>query len=114
MNIGELSGHNMGAFGAIAIIALLFGVLYAIFIYYSKDLMEGYASLAVVLGVLITLALSIPLAGLVPVLLVGVVFICTGTPMIVGEIIQHANERRAKSAELVEILRGRSNDGNNT
>jgi len=109
MSIRELSGHDPGVIGAIFIIALLFGVLYAVAIHKLKEMIEGYTSLAVVAGVLITLVLAAFIIGLVPVLIVALVFVCTGTPMIIGEIVQQAQERRAKSEELSRILKEHGN-----
>lgn len=109
MNLGELSGQDAGTIGAICLIALLFGILYAIIIYHSKERIEGYTSLAVVAGVLITLALAAFIVPLPYILLVLLLFVCTGTPMIVGEIIEASNDSRAKSKELSELLQEHSN-----
>lgn len=113
MNIRELTGHDPGMIGAIFLIAFLCGVLYAIAIHHSKELIEGYTSLAVVAGVLMTLALSAFIIGIVPTLLVIAVFVCTGAPMIVGEIIDYNNTRRATGKELSDILREHGNGNSN-
>ena len=69
--------------------ALAFGVIYALIVYiplHGKH--GGYTSLLVVVGVMVSLAISIAAIGLENVLRVLMVFACTGGPMILGEAIR--------------------------
>ena len=69
--------------------AMIFGVVYALIVYiplHGKH--SGYTSLLVVVGVMVSLAISIAAIGLENVLRVLMVFACTGGPMILGEAIR--------------------------
>lgn len=69
--------------------ALAFGVVYALIVYiplHGKH--SGYTSLLVVVGVMVSLAISIAEIGLDHTLRVLMVFACTGGPMILGEAIR--------------------------
>ena len=69
--------------------ALAFGVIYALIVYiplHGKH--GGYTSLLVVVGVMVSLAISIAEIGLENVLRVLMVFACTGGPVILGEAIR--------------------------
>lgn len=71
------------------IAAIAFGVIYALIVYiplHGKH--SGYTSLLVVVGVLVSLVISIAQIGLVNTLRVLVIFTCTGGPMIAGEAIR--------------------------
>lgn len=69
--------------------AVIFGVAYAAIVYiplHGKH--SGYTSLLVVVGVMVSLAISIAEIGLDHTLRVLMVFACTGGPMILGEAIR--------------------------
>lgn len=110
MEIGASIGSEWGIIG---VIALLFGILYAITIHQLKqsDRLEGYTAFAVVIGVAITVGLSGFIIGWGAVLGVFFIFVCTGTPMVIGDIYQHTTERNQKAAELRRIL-SEGRDGN--
>lgn len=69
--------------------AMIFGVVYALIVYiplHGKH--SGYTSLLVVVGVMVSLAISIAEIGLDHTLRVLMIFACTGGPMILGEAIR--------------------------
>lgn len=109
MEIRELFGQYPGTIGVVGLIALLLGILYALLIDKVGDAIGGYRAIAVVGGVVMTLALCLFLLPITHVLLVMFVFVCTGLPMIVGEIVRHILEERAKSEELAAILKDHTN-----
>lgn len=86
---------------------ILVGIIYAILIYWvsEKGYLEGYTSLAVVGGVLITLAGVYFIFPLAVAYTLGA-FFCTGTPMIVGDWLKNVR-RRAKEQERI---RAEAND----
>lgn len=101
VELGEIRvelGEILAVFGALA----LFGAVYNRLIAWTEErgYIEGYTALAVVGGVLITLAgiaiLSIPAA----VLALGA-FAASGTPMVIGSIGRHVRMR----AEAIRALR---------
>lgn len=108
MSNGVQTGHDLGTIGLVIITSILFGIIYALSIYQLKkhNRLEGYTAFAVVIGVLITIALSAFIIGIANALYVILVFICTGTPMIIGDIIAHQEEERTKEAELRQTIMG--------
>ena len=55
---------------------------------------EGYASGLVIVGVLFTLALSVPVIGIVNAAAILVLFVATGLPMAAGDFWRNASNRR--------------------
>ncbi|HIP73097.1 MAG TPA: ammonium transporter [Anaerolineae bacterium] len=106
MDIGVQNGLNTGLVVMVAVTAVIFGILYAIFIEYIRRAkrLEGFTALSVVCGVLITLALSAIIIGLRAALLVVFIFACTGTPMIIADIWVYTTERKKKADELRAVL----------
>lgn len=86
---------------------ILVGIIYAILIYLisEKGYLEGYTSLAVVGGVLVTLAGVYFIFPLAAAYTLGA-FVCTGTPMIIGDWLKNVR-RRAKEQERI---RAEAND----
>jgi hypothetical protein len=83
-----MNGSESGAIAA-GMGAVLFGVVYALLVYiplHGKH--AGYTSLLVVGGVLGTLAFVGAVYGVDVALGVGLLFCCTGGPMIVGEAVK--------------------------
>jgi hypothetical protein len=84
---------------------LMFGVVYAVFVYWLDERKRGYTSLLVVAGVSITMigiALMDALTDWPAVVITGVCFICSGTPMIVGEIVKTIRQRQAEITRQLE------------
>lgn len=113
---GELSGLDLGTMGAVAGAGLLFGIAYNALVAWLNRTGrgEGYTSFLVVGGVLVTIALSSLLIGLAHTLIIILIFICTGLPMIIGDVYRYTEARRRASAELAATLREVANDTNQT
>lgn len=113
MDIGAQSGANPGTISLVVIAGLLFGTIYAIIIHQLKQAgrLDGYTALAVVVGVLISVALSAFLIGIINALLVILIFITTGTPMIIGDIYNYTEQRKRKDNEIRQVIGGQQ-DGN--
>lgn len=88
INLKEAKDMNQEGFGiasgmvwAMSLAAASFGVLYALLVarLQRAGLTEGYTSFLVVLGVLATLAAAISLVGIVPVLVIIWLFVCSGS-----------------------------------
>lgn len=89
---GLTSGQIAAAFGL-----FLFGIAYAVAVYYARKRgwLEGYTSLYVVLGVLVTIAgAAIPVNGTIPVEWLLLCFGASGTPMIIGDIAVYIKARQ--------------------
>ncbi len=113
---GELTGIDSGTIGAVAAIGLLFGIAYNTFVAWLNHTGrgEGYTAFLVVGGVLVTLALAGLLIGLAHTLLVILIFICTGLPMIAGDVYRYTEARRQARADLAATLREVANDPDQT
>ena len=108
MNIGDTFGQHSGNIGAISIIAILFGIIYAIIIGWlkQKELLEGYTAIAVIVGVLITLILASFIIGLESTLFVLLIFACTGAPMVMGSMWSYTSKRNQTATELRKLMGG--------
>lgn len=108
MSNGAQTGADPGTIGLVIITSLFFGIIYAIAIYQLKktNRLNGYTAFAVVIGVLITVALSAFIIGIPNALYVIMAFTCSGVPMIFGDIIAHQEEERQKEAELRQAIGG--------
>lgn len=73
---------------------LLFGMLFnlAISEFERRGWLEGYTALAVVLGVLVTLAVVSVFSWQFALITLGA-FVCSGAPMIAGSIYRHVRSR---------------------
>ncbi|MCL4867827.1 MAG: hypothetical protein KJ063_02565 [Anaerolineae bacterium] len=112
MHNGAQSGPNPGEITIIIlVVAFVFGIAYNGFVAWleksGRD--DGYTAFLVVGGVLTTLALAIPLIGLQPVLVVLLLFGCTGLPMIIGSVYRHTETRRIARENLQATLQEFSN-----
>jgi hypothetical protein len=58
-----------------------------------KGYHRGYTAVLVVGGTIVTLAAAIPVVGWMQVLMIGLCFVASGTPMIIGSIGRHVRER---------------------
>jgi uncharacterized membrane protein len=84
-----------------AIIGLfLFGVIYAIIVYFMNGKHEGYTALLVVVGVAVTVAASGPVIGWDVVIYLALAFAASGVPMIVGDVIRGIKRREAAERQL--------------
>jgi hypothetical protein len=99
-------GPNLGTF-LVSLSALAAGIAYNAVINQLKDdgKLEGYSAIAVVVGVLITAVFASLFVGLWSILIVGWFFVCTGTPMIVGDVTRAWAEKQATDEQIREILR---------
>lgn len=81
---------------------LVFGIAFNALIAWSerRKYLEGYVALAVVAGVLCTLA-GVALIDFTAALLVLGAFVCSGAPMVAGSIARHVEARR-KEQEYVK------------
>lgn len=107
MDIGEQFGVNSGLIGAVSIASILFGIIYAVTIHLLREYgwLKGYTAFAVVAGVITTVTLSAFIIGLKAALIVVLFFICTGTPMILGDIYQNRLEAKRESGNIeIDIL----------
>lgn len=78
--------------GLILFILLFFGTLYAVFVNLFFDQLQGYMSLMVVGGVLVTLGFSAFIFWPAAVLLL-ICFSASGLPMIIGDIVKAIRKR---------------------
>lgn len=92
MDIGSNSGAIPVAIGAVLI---LFGILYDWLASYlhQKGHSEGYTSLLVVGGVLVTILAAGFVIGWPAVIWLLILFACSGTPMVIGDIYRYAKAR---------------------
>jgi len=89
---------NLQLFGIILFALVMFGIAYAMLIHWLGDRKEGYTSLLVVFGVLITLA-GVAFISPIAALLTTAAFIASGVPMIIGNVLGYIlrRERTIKS-----------------
>lgn len=97
MDIGKVIGANWELFG----LMMAFGIGYNAAIAYLewRGWLEGYVSLAVAIGVGVTLALVAFIDGSAA-LLVLIAFSFTGAPMIVGSIARYCQRREHEQGEV--------------
>lgn len=90
----------------VALVAVLFGVLYAALVRYLNVHYDDqpYTAILVVGGVLITALLTIPIIGLVNVLYVLITFAMTGTPMVMEYAHRYLSERKANTEAVRKQL----------
>lgn len=112
MIIWHESGINWATIGLgwlflVACLGVLIGILYNHFVnwLHAEKHDQGYTALLVVGGVVITLGLALPFIGLEHTAIVTVLFICTGTPMIVGDVWRYVVERRQRAQKLAKTLK---------
>ena len=94
---------DFGLYSGIFTLLVLFGIAYNALAAWMerRGYMEGYVSLIVALGMLVTLIPFIIFD--LPVITVLGGFICTGTPMIVGSISRYLQERERAQRELARL-----------
>lgn len=99
--IGPLSSINMGALAALYLGLLLFGIGFNLLVAWleRKGYLNGYTSLAVVVGVGITVAATAVISPAFALITV-VAFIASGTPMIAGSIWRHVRQREQELERL--------------
>ena len=74
---------------------------------------EGYTALLVVGGVFITVAASALLIGIERALVMGLCFVCSGTPMIIGSMHRHMllrEREREQARSFISIWSGEDGD----
>ena len=111
--IGTQSGAipaNMPLVAVAVVLGLLFlfGAAYNLLVAWleHKGYDEGYTSLLVVGGVLVTLAASALLVGWYNALLVLLCFAASGLPMILGSLARYARARRAALDHALAEIKG--------
>jgi hypothetical protein len=110
---GNVSGTTVAAVYAVA---LAFGLAFNWFTGWCRrrGYITGYTALFVVAGVSVTVGLMAFVSVTFTILMVGA-FICSGTPMIIGDMWDHMRERereverlRAEARRLEDEYRGRA------
>jgi hypothetical protein len=98
---GAHIGMNPAVIAAIYLALLLFGIGFNWFTAWveRKGYMKGYTSLFVVVGVAVTVAAT-AMISLAFALVTAGAFIASGTPMIVGSIWRHVQERERQLVEM--------------
>ncbi len=82
-------------FALVAIILIIAGIAYNRLVDWLQDRHEGYTSLLVAAGVIMTLVAFAIVQGIGPAIIVAALFICSGTPMIAGEVMREIHKRHA-------------------
>lgn len=72
---------------------LLFGILFNLLVSWLGNRKTGYTALLVVVGVSVTVIGTIPVIGLDNALFLGLAFVCSGLPMILGDIWRSIRDR---------------------
>lgn len=91
---------NWSTFAITATLLLLFGILYNQFVTWLSDRQEGYTSLLVVAGVLMTLIGYAVVGGIGQALIAALLFAASGTPMVAGEVVRAIIRRNQLRGEL--------------
>ena len=78
----------------------VFGIIYNSFVTWleRQGHDRGYTALLVVAGVVVTLAAAVLLVGWWTVMVIGLLFVASGMPMILGSIARYVSERRRDEA----------------
>lgn len=99
--IGILTGMHSGTLAALYLALVLFGIGFNALTALAerKGYMHGYTSLFVALGVAVTVGAT-AVISLAFALVTAVAFIASGTPMIVGSIWRHVQERERMLEQL--------------
>ena len=99
--IGPTPALDWRLIGAVLFGLTCFGLAFTTFVQRLGDRKDGYTSLLVVAGVLVTLA-GVALIYWPAAVLSGAAFVASGLPMIVGDIWQHIKAREAAIKLLKE------------
>lgn len=91
---------------AVMVLGTGFGILYNFFVTWlsRRGWKKGATAGLVVIGVLVTLFLSVPLTGLVCAIKIGALFLATGWPMIVGDWVRYAIARQDEAQDVWQAL----------
>ena len=110
--LGQLSGEFWAIFG-IGMGLLTFGTLYHLFVAYLERTgwASGRSSILVAIGTAVTVLAAGPVIGWTAVALVLFFFVCSGLPMIAGQIARTVRNERDFKRRLME---GEFNDANRT
>jgi hypothetical protein len=98
--------------GLIAVVLglALFGVGFAVLVAWLGRKKEGFTSLLVVAGVLVTLGGAALVIGLPAALVVLVCFGASGLPMVIGDVAGYVSRREREREELKAVILGRAYD----
>jgi hypothetical protein len=96
----ELIGNDSGLI-AVLLGLVLFGCGYAVVVAWLGRRSEGFVSLLVVLGTLVTLSGAGLLIGMKAVMVVLACFAASGLPMIVGDVVGYVRRRERDRKELL-------------
>jgi hypothetical protein len=99
-------GINSASIVAVLLSLIAFGALYNELIGWAEKhhYLEGFTSIAVAVGVLVTLV-GVSLLSMQAALIALGAFVASGTPMIVGSIIRYVAKRAAVQKALIEEAR---------
>jgi ACR3 family arsenite efflux pump ArsB len=97
-------GIDLGTYIAVFLGLMLFGISYNAFVTHIEHKSEGYMSLIVAAGVLVTL-IGVSILSIKAALLALGAFIATGTPMIIGSITRYIQKREAALKAIKEELK---------
>lgn len=109
--IGVGIGTNAGTIAAVYMALALFGIGYNWLTAWAEQtgFIRGYTAFFVVGGVMVILALSAILVGLLDALIVAGAFVFAGTPMILGSMIRHKREELRMLEQLRREAEGDRN-----
>ncbi len=93
---------NWQTFALVAVLLAGFGIAFNRVVDCLGDLHQGYTSLLVACGTLITLAGAAFVVGWVDALLVLALFVPSGAPMIAGEVIRTIRRRKVIRSEVTD------------
>lgn len=102
-------GNDLGLI-TVLIGLLFFGCAYAWLIAKLGQHKDGYTSLLVVAGVLVTLSGAAVVIGVPAVMVVLACFAASGTPMVIGDVVSYARQRAKDREELRRVVMGRAGD----
>jgi hypothetical protein len=91
---------NWSTFAIVAAALFSFSIIYNQFITWLADRQEGYTSLLVVAGVMVTLIGYAFISGIVQALIVAGLFLASGLPMIAGEVTRVIQKRNHIRGEV--------------
>lgn len=89
-----------------------FGVLYNLLVAKAEQTETGYTAFLVVGGVVVTVAATAPLIGWQAAMMVGLAFVASGLPMVIGSMARYVKRTQAEHQALrAEARRAMGDDG---
>lgn len=91
---------------------VVFGVLYNWLVAAAEETETGYTAFLVVGGVVVTVAATTPLIGWQAAMVVGLAFVASGLPMVIGSMARYVRRTQAEHQALrAEARRAMGDDG---